>query len=146
MAGEVKVGMSICYDLRFAEMYSKLRYEMGADVVVCPAVFTEQTGRDGHWETLVRARAIETQCFMIAPGQKWSGDEEGGRRSWGQSMVVDGWGRVLLECSSLKGIEGIKGDVSVNNHDYELGVVDLKLADLTLIRQNMPISQHRLFS
>ena len=94
------VGMSICYDLRFPELYRALR-RRGADVLVVPSAFTERTGRD-HWEVLLRARAIEEQCYVIAPNQ-W-GHHCRGRDSYGRSMVIDPWGTVLATAADGVGL------------------------------------------
>jgi predicted amidohydrolase len=86
-------GMSICYDLRFPELYRRLS-RAGARILFAPSAFTEVTGRD-HWELLCRARAVESQCWLIAPAQ-W-GRHSPTRASWGHSMVVDPWGRIVAE-------------------------------------------------
>ncbi|MEO1173631.1 MAG: carbon-nitrogen hydrolase family protein [Myxococcota bacterium] len=86
-----KVGLSICYDLRFPEHYRML-VDLGADVIMVPSAFTLQTGKD-HWEPLLRSRAIENQCYVIAAAQ-W-GEHFPGRTTWGKSMVIDPWGTVL---------------------------------------------------
>jgi predicted amidohydrolase len=90
-AGGVELGMSICYDLRFPELYRSLAVR-GARVLVVPAAFTLATTRD-HWEILVRARAIEEQAFVVAANQ--IGEHPGGMRSGGRSLIVDPWGLVL---------------------------------------------------
>ena len=87
----IRVGLSICYDLRFPEQY-RLLAEAGVDVIFIPSSFTAPTG-EAHWEVLVRARAIENQCFVVAPGQ--SGVGAGGIPTYGNSMIVDPWGRML---------------------------------------------------
>lgn len=87
----VNIGMTICYDLRFPPLYSALA-QAGAHIITIPAAFTVPTGR-AHWHTLVRARAIETGAFVIAPAQ--GGRHEDGRSTWGHSMIVDPWGEVL---------------------------------------------------
>lgn len=84
-------GLSICYDLRFAALYRTLA-SAGAHVLLVPAAFTQPTG-EAHWETLLRARAIETGCFVLAAGQ--TGTHESGRKTHGHSIVIDPWGRVL---------------------------------------------------
>lgn len=89
----VPVGLSICYDLRFPELYRALAVA-GAKVFVVPAAFMAHTGRD-HWEVLLRARAIENQCYVLAAGQ--IGDHEPNRTCFGRSMVVDPWGTVLAQ-------------------------------------------------
>jgi nitrilase len=94
-AGEVRVGLSVCYDLRFPELYRGLACTPGGpscDLLSVPAAFTYPTGQ-AHWELLLRARAVENQCYVIAPAQ--GGRHENGRRTWGHSMVVDPWGEVL---------------------------------------------------
>ncbi|AXQ28266.1 carbon-nitrogen hydrolase family protein [Solimonas sp. K1W22B-7] len=85
------VGLSVCYDLRFPELY-RLLATAGADILCVPSAFTARTG-EAHWETLLRARAIENQCYVVAPNQ-W-GEHAGGRRTWGHSMIVGPWGEVL---------------------------------------------------
>jgi predicted amidohydrolase len=87
------VGLTVCYDLRFPELYRVLALE-GAELVTVPANFTERTGRD-HWEVLLRARAIENQLYVVAPAQ--FGEPMPGRRSYGRSLVVDPWGTVLAQ-------------------------------------------------
>lgn len=94
-----KIGLTICYDLRFPELYRRLARE-GAQILTIPAAFTLHTGKD-HWEVLVRARAIENQCFVIAPGQ-W-GKCGPGRLSWGKSMIVDPWGTTLGQAPEATG-------------------------------------------
>jgi predicted amidohydrolase len=90
-----RVGLSVCYDLRFPELYRALSFADGqppCDLFAVPAAFTATTGR-AHWELLLRARAVENQCYVIAPAQ--GGMHETGRRTWGHSMIVDPWGEVL---------------------------------------------------
>ena len=91
LSGGIPLGMTICYDLRFPELYRILAVR-GAEVVTVPSAFTLATTRD-HWEVLLRARAIENQCFVIAPNQ--IGSHPGGARSGGRSMIIDPWGLVL---------------------------------------------------
>ena len=90
-AGELKVGLSVCYDLRFPELYRELMHPP-CDLISVPAAFTYTTGL-AHWELLLRARAVENQCYVIAAAQ--GGTHENGRRTFGHSMVVDPWGTVL---------------------------------------------------
>ncbi|MEV4202273.1 carbon-nitrogen hydrolase family protein [Micromonospora globbae] len=97
----VRVGLSICYDLRFPELYRRLATDGGAQVLVVPAAFMLHTGRD-HWEVLLRARAIENQCYVLAAGQ--IGDHEPGRTCFGRSMVVDPWGTVLAQAPDEPGV------------------------------------------
>jgi predicted amidohydrolase len=94
------VGLSICYDLRFPELYRAL-VAKGARLLTIPAAFTLHTGKD-HWEPLVRARAIENQCFVIACGQ--FGHHFGKRWSWGKSMIVDPWGTTLAVAPERDGV------------------------------------------
>jgi predicted amidohydrolase len=92
LADGTVLGMTICYDVRFPELYRALAADHGAEILTVPAAFTLPTTRD-HWEVLVRARAIEDQCFVVAPNQ--IGEHPGGYRSGGRSMIVDPWGLVL---------------------------------------------------
>jgi predicted amidohydrolase len=96
----VPVGLSICYDLRFPELYRRLADD-GAKILVVPAAFMLHTGRD-HWEVLLRARAIENQCYVLAAGQ--IGDHEPGRTCFGRSMVIDPWGTVLAQMPDGVGV------------------------------------------
>lgn len=119
-----QLGLSICYDLRFAALYRELA-RAGAELLVVPAAFTHPTG-EAHWEVLVRARAIETQCFVLAAAQH--GAHGAGRRSWGHSMIVDPWGRVLAEAS--------EGDTCI--------VADLDPAALLEARRRVPCGEHHV--
>jgi deaminated glutathione amidase len=94
-----RVGMSICYDIRFPELYRRL-VTLGARVITVPAAFTVRTGRD-HWHVLLRARAIESQCYVIAAAQ-W-GSHGGGRTTYGHALIVDPWGTILSECHDGEG-------------------------------------------
>jgi nitrilase len=87
----LRLGLSVCYDLRFPELYRALM-QPPCDLICVPAAFTYTTGR-AHWELLLRARAVENQCYVLASAQ--GGQHENGRRTWGHSMVVDPWGEVL---------------------------------------------------
>ncbi|SCG59858.1 carbon-nitrogen hydrolase family protein [Micromonospora inositola] len=120
----LRVGLSICYDLRFPELYRQLATEGGAQLLVVPAAFMMHTGRD-HWEVLLRARAIENQCFVAAAGQ--TGDHEPGRTCFGRSMVVDPWGTVLSQVPDGPG----------------LAVSDLDLDRLRTIRAELPSLANR---
>ena len=119
----VKVGLSICYDLRFPELYRQLAIA-GAQVLVVPAAFMLHTGRD-HWEVLLRARAIENQCYVLAAGQ--IGDHDPGRTCYGRSMVVDPWGTVVAQMPDTVGIT----------------VADLDLERLRRIRTELPSLANR---
>jgi nitrilase len=90
-------GLSICYDLRFPELY---RQQDEVDCQVIPAAFTHTTGKD-HWEILLRARAIENQCYFLASAQ--GGLHENQRRTWGQSMLIDPWGKIVSELATGEG-------------------------------------------
>lgn len=96
------MGLSVCFDLRFPELYAE-QVRRGARLLAVPSAFTERTGRD-HWHVLLRARAIETQCWVLAPAQWGSHDDEGLRRSYGHSLIVDPWGTVVAECGDGEGI------------------------------------------
>jgi deaminated glutathione amidase len=96
----VPTGLSICYDLRFPELYRQLAIK-GAKLVVVPAAFMMHTGRD-HWEVLLRARAIENQCYVVAAGQ--IGDHDPGRTCFGRSMIIDPWGTVIAQAPDTTGI------------------------------------------
>jgi nitrilase len=93
-----RIGLSICYDLRFPELYRALGRP---DLILVPAAFTESTGR-AHWEILLRARAIENQCYLIAPAQ--GGQHAKGRRTYGNSLILDPWGKVLARREKGNGI------------------------------------------
>lgn len=94
-----KLGLSVCYDLRFPELYRKL-VDQGATLLTVPAAFTLTTGKD-HWHVLLRARAIESQCYVIAAAQY--GHHFGERRSYGHALICDPWGLVVSECSDGEG-------------------------------------------
>ncbi len=118
-----KVGMAVCYDLRFPELFRHLS-EQGAQIFVIPSAFTDVTGK-AHWEVLLRARAIENLCYVVAPGQ--GGYHVNGRTTYGHSMMVDYWGRVR--------------DVL----DKEAGIVmiDIDLDALEQTRKTFPVLSHR---
>ena len=122
-----RVGLAICYDLRFPELFRGLM-ALGADVMVVPSQFQHLTGQ-AHWHVLLRARAIENQCFVVAPAQ-WGdfGAPEHGRRSFGHSLVVGPWGDVLAEAPA-------EGDTAL--------VAELDLAELRRVRRALPALQHR---
>ena len=98
-AGPATLGLSVCYDVRFPELYRLLALR-GAEILAVPAAFTLQTGKD-HWELLLRARAVENQAFVVAPAQ-W-GRKADGRWTYGRSMIVDPWGTVLATCPDHDG-------------------------------------------
>ena len=119
-----RVGLTVCYDLRFPELYRRLAVEGGAEILTVPSAFTAATGRD-HWEPLLRARAIENQAFVIAANQ-W-GVHATGTASHGRSMIVDPWGVVLAQAGD--------GETVV--------VADLDFARLRAVREALPALRHR---
>jgi predicted amidohydrolase len=121
-----RLGMTICYDLRFPELYGALR-EAGAELISVPSAFTALTGA-AHWQVLLRARAIETQCLLLAANQ--GGVHGLGRETFGHSAIIDAWGRVLAELPSGAGCI---------THDFPR-------AEQAAIRQRMPVWQHKRFS
>jgi predicted amidohydrolase len=100
LADGTRTGLSICFDLRYPELYRILALR-GAELVTVPSAFTLRTTRD-HWEVLLRARAIENQCFVVAPNQ--IGDHPGGLRSGGRSLIIDPWGVVLAGATDSEGV------------------------------------------
>ncbi|HVU06019.1 MAG TPA: carbon-nitrogen hydrolase family protein [Polyangiaceae bacterium] len=119
--GARRVGLSICYDLRFPELYRALVSE-GADVLVVPAAFTVHTGKD-HWHVLLRARAIESQAWVIAAAQ-W-GKHPRGRTTYGHALVVDPWGTVVAEASDRPGVVVAELDAK-HQHDIRAALPSLK--------------------
>lgn len=120
-----RLGLSICYDLRFPELYRGL-VERGAQILTIPSAFTLHTGKD-HWRPLIRARAIETQAYVIAPGQVGHHDDAGLRHSWGHSLIVDPWGAVLAEAPD----------------GPSLALAEIDLNRIEPIRAGMPVASHR---
>lgn len=104
-----RLGMSVCYDLRFPDLYRAL-VRAGADVLLVPAAFTVPTGRD-HWEVLLRARAIESQAYVLAPAQVGANTET--RRTYGRSMIISPWGTVLAQCADTPSIAMAEIDTAV---------------------------------
>lgn len=121
-----RLGLSVCYDVRFPELYRHLS-AAGAQILVVPSAFTGPTGR-AHWETLLRARAIENLCYVIAPAQ--SGFHPSGRETYGDSMVVDFWGRILQRVPRGTG--------------YAIAEIDLALQ--SQVRESFPALAHRTFA
>jgi predicted amidohydrolase len=121
--GGFKLGLSICYDLRFPELYRALS-DRGAEVLLVPAAFTLHTGKD-HWHVLLRARAIEAQAFVVAAGQ--FGTHPGNRQTYGHSLVVDPWGTVIAEAGDGVG----------------LVTATLERARLDSVRRSLPSLTHR---
>ncbi len=122
-AGVVRVGLSICYDLRFPELYRALMTPP-CDLIAVPSAFTHTTGQ-AHWELLLRARAVENQCYVIAPAQ--GGRHQNGRRTWGHSMVVDPWGEVIAVLPEGEGVI----------------TAELDLARIAQVRTQLPALTHR---
>ncbi|HBN14106.1 carbon-nitrogen hydrolase family protein [Pseudohongiella sp. SYSU M77423] len=120
-----RLGLTICYDLRFPELYRELFNEQ-VELITVPAAFTKVTGQ-AHWEVLLRARAIENQCYVIGAGQGGVHNET--RETFGHSMIIDPWGRVL---DTLPGGEGVVSAA-------------LDLDQLHELRRKMPIRDHRKF-
>ncbi|MBS1152363.1 MAG: carbon-nitrogen family hydrolase [Myxococcaceae bacterium] len=118
-----KVGLSVCYDLRFPELYRQLAAE-GATTLTVPAAFTLATGKD-HWEVLLRARAIENQAYVLAPAQQ--GRHPKDRMTWGHAMLVDPWGLVTARASEGEGMA--------------VGPIDEELT--ARIRKTLPALTHR---
>lgn len=119
-----KVGLTICYDLRFPGLFARLA-ESDADVIAVPAAFTVPTGK-AHWHVLLRARAIEAGLFVVAAAQV--GQHEDGRHTFGHSLVVDPWGEVLLDMGEDKGV----------------GFAEIDLKRISDVRSRIPALNHRL--
>ena len=124
-AAGINVGLSICYDLRFPELYRSLT-TLGADIITVPSAFTAVTGK-AHWQALLQARAIENQVYIIAAGQQ--GVHENGRETWGHSMIISPWGE-MLACLE----EGV-GSISV---EFSQQVLDQ-------VRRAIPVAEHNQF-
>ena len=118
-----RLGLSICYDLRFPDLYRALS-DAGAELMAVPSAFTRPTGA-AHWHVLLRARAIEAGCFVVAAAQ--TGDHADGRATYGHSLVVDPWGEVLLDMGEAAG----------------LGFAEIDLARLAEVRARIPALRHR---
>ncbi len=117
-----RAGLSVCYDLRFPELYRTL---VPADLILVPSAFTYTTG-SAHWEVLLRARAIENQCYVLAPAQ--GGRHENGRRTWGHSMLVDPWGEI----------------VALHDEGEGIAVGDVERGRLDAVRASIPALRHRV--
>jgi nitrilase len=116
-----RIGLSVCYDLRFPELYRALH----ADLLLVPSAFTWTTGQ-AHWELLLRARAVENLAYVMAAAQ--GGRHENGRRTWGHSMLIDPWGQVLQQCDEGEGVV----------------VADLDALSLAKWRAQLPALSHRV--
>jgi len=121
-----RVGLSVCYDVRFPELFRRLS-AAGAQLLTVPSAFTGPTGR-AHWETLLRARAVENLCYVIAPAQ--SGFHPSGRETYGDSMIVDYWGSVLQRLPRGRGCI----------------VAEIDLARQAEVRENFPALKHRVLA
>jgi deaminated glutathione amidase len=104
-----RLGLSVCYDVRFPELYRKL-VDLGSIALAIPAAFTLTTGKD-HWHVLLRARAIESQCYVLAAAQ--TGHHFGARRSYGHALICDPWGTILAECGEGEGVATAYVDTDV---------------------------------
>lgn len=119
------LGLSVCYDIRFPELYRHLTYN-GADILFIPAAFTAYTGKD-HWQVLIQARAIENTCYVIAPAQ--TGRHNATRQTHGHAMIVDPWGIILADAGDKPGI----------------AIAEIDPIRLEQVRRQMPSLQHRVF-
>ncbi|MCT7982058.1 carbon-nitrogen hydrolase family protein [Laspinema sp. A4] len=119
------LGLSVCYDVRFPELYRHLSYK-GAEVLFVPAAFTAYTGKD-HWQILLQARAIENTCYAIAPAQ--TGRHYGMRHSHGHALIIDPWGAILADAGDKPGV----------------AIAEISPSRLEQVRRQMPSLQHRVF-
>lgn len=125
-AGGVRFGCTICYDMRFPEQYLALR-RAGAEAILVPSNFTLMTGKD-HWEVLLRARAIETQCWILAAASHGGYEERGAMRQvYGHSLIADPWGHVVAKCSDGTGWATARIDPALTQR----------------VRRDMPVLEHR---
>ena len=123
--GDAKIGMTICYDLRFAHLYHKLAQD-GAQIITVPSAFSAPTGK-AHWQTLLQARAIETGCFVLAPAQTGTHSKGNNpRKTWGHSLAISPWGEVLADGGTDPGIT----------------MVDLDLKDVDAAHSRIPSLTH----
>ncbi|CAN6329156.1 unnamed protein product [Urochloa humidicola] len=123
-----RLGLTVCYDLRFPELYQILRFKHQAQVLLVPSAFTKVTG-EAHWEILLRARAVETQCYVIAAAQAGKHNEK--RESYGDSIIIDPWGTVVARLP--------------DRLSTGFAVADLDLSKVESVRTRMPIAEHRKF-
>ena len=120
----IKAGLSICYDVRFPELYRKMGKE-GANVLFVPAAFTRPTGK-AHWEVLLRARAIENSAYVVAPAQ--TGKHGKKRKTFGHAMIIDPWGKVLSNAGK----------------EPRIAMAELDLETLRDVRRKLPSLEHRV--
>ena len=118
------VGFAICYDIRFPRLFCEISREKPLDLLVVPAAFTEATGKR-HWELLLRARAVENQCYVLAANQ--TGEHRDGKRSFGHSMIIDPWGKVLANTEEKEGF--VVSEISKTN--------------LTQFRKTLPVRENQ---
>jgi predicted amidohydrolase len=124
----LRVGLTICYDVRFPELYRALSFNTGSrpcDLIAVPSAFTYTTGL-AHWELLLRARAVENQCYIIAPAQ--GGLHENGRRTFGHSLIVDPWGEIIAMQEEGEGVV----------------IADIDMERLAQVRKQLPALEHRM--
>lgn len=121
-----RLGLTVCYDLRFPELYQKLRFQHQTQVLLVPAAFTKITGQ-AHWEILLRARAIETQCYIIAAAQ--AGKHNDKRESYGDTLIIDPWGTIVGRLP--------------DRLSTGIAVADIDISLINSVRAKMPISEHR---
>lgn len=127
--GKHRIGCAICYDLRFPELFLA-HMKAGCDIITIPAAFNLETGKD-HWEVMIRTRAIETQCYVVAPGQIGLHEEPGGARAcYGNSMIVDPWGTVIARASAQPGVT----------------IAELDFAYLEHVRAKLPSNSHHVIA
>jgi deaminated glutathione amidase len=120
------IGLSVCYDVRFPELYRHLSSK-GVDVIFVPAAFTAFTGKD-HWQVLLQARAIENTCYVIAPAQ--TGTHYARRQTHGHAMIIDPWGMILADAGEQAGV----------------AIAEINPGRIEQVRRQMPSQQHRVFS
>jgi len=121
------LGLTVCYDIRFPGMYQRLR-DLGSEILTVPSAFTLTTGKD-HWHPLLQARAIETQCYVVAPAQYGKHDDEGLRESYGHAMIVDPWGQIVAMVADGPGV----------------ALAELDRERLQRVRASMPVIDHRRY-
>jgi predicted amidohydrolase len=123
---DLNLGMAVCYDMRFPGLFQAM-VQQGMTVLALPSAFTTVTGA-AHWHTLLRARAIETQCFVIAPAQ--TGCHQNGRKTFGHSLIIDPWGQILADAGEAPGVISVTID----------------LTEVTNLRRKMPVQRHQRFT